>query len=83
MYSNKKKTPQKKQQLNKFIRLSGIGLQLGITIYLAAYFGKKLDAHYQNDKKVFTLVFIMIAFVGTLISLMVQLKKIQEKDKNE
>ena len=30
-----------------------------------------------------TIDFIMIAFAGSLISLMVQLKKIQEKEKNE
>lgn len=76
---NKKKLPQKKP-LNKFIRLSGVGLQIGISIYLASYFGKKIDAFYQNEKNYITLIFIMIAFLGSLISLMVQLKKIQEKD---
>ena len=70
----------KKEPLNKFIRLTGVGLQMGITIYLAAYFGKKIDAHYQFEKQYFTFLLIIIGFVGSLISLLVQLKKINEKD---
>ncbi len=70
----------KKKPLNKFIRLSGVGLQMGITIYAAAYFGKKIDAHYQFEKNYITLTLILFAFIGTLISLMAQLKKINEKE---
>ena len=64
----------KKKPLNKFIRLSGVGLQMGITIYFAAYFGTKIDAHYQFEKNYVTLIFILFGFVGSLISLMFQLK---------
>ena len=71
----------KGKPLNKFIRLSGVGLQMGITIYLAAYFGKKIDAHYQFEKNYITLVFILFGFVGSLVSLMAQLKKINDKEK--
>ena len=48
----------KKEPLNKFIRLSGVGLQMGITIYVAAYFGKKIDAHYQFDKKLLSPLYL-------------------------
>lgn len=72
--------PQKKP-LNKFVRLSGVGLQMGITIYLAAYFGKKIDAHYSFEKNYITLIFILFAFIGSLVSLMAQLKKINDKEK--
>ena len=70
----------KKEPLNKFIRLTGVGLQMGITIYFAAYFGKKIDAHYQFEKQYFTFILIIIGFVASLVSLLVQLKKINEKD---
>jgi|UniRef100_UPI0040485DD7 membrane protein DedA with SNARE-associated domain len=70
----------RKKPLNKFVRLTGIGLQMGITIYLAAYFGKRIDAHYQFEKKYATLGLILFAFIGSLYSLLVQLKKINEKD---
>lgn len=70
---------QQKKPLNKFIRLTGVGLQMGITIYLAAYFGKKLDAHFQFEKKYITLTLILFGFVGSLISLLIQLKKINDE----
>jgi hypothetical protein len=72
--------PQKKKQLNKFIRLTGVGLQMGITIYLAAYVGKKLDTYYNFEKNYITLVLILFGFIGSLVSLMIQLKKINEKE---
>jgi len=63
------------------VRLSGVGLQMGITIYLAAYFGKKIDAHYGFEKNYITLIFILVGFLGSLVSLMAQLKKINDKEK--
>jgi hypothetical protein len=71
----------KKKPLNTFVRLSGVGLQMGITIYLAAYFGKKIDAHYGFEKNYITLIFILVGFLGSLVSLMAQLKKINDKEK--
>lgn len=71
----------KKEPLNKFVRLSGVGLQMGITIYLAAYFGKKIDAHYGFEKNYITLILILVSFIGSMVSLMAQLKKINDKEK--
>ena len=71
----------KKEPLNKFVRLSGVGLQMGITIYLAAYFGKKIDAHYGFEKNYITLILILFSFIGSMVSLMAQLKKINDKEK--
>jgi hypothetical protein len=73
--------PPQKKPLNKFVRLSGVGLQMGITIYLAAYFGKKIDAHYGFEKNYITLILILLGFIGSLVSLMAQLKKINDKEK--
>jgi Na+-driven multidrug efflux pump len=73
-------SPQKKP-LNKFVRLTGVGLQMGITIYLAAYFGKKIDNYYNFEKNYSTLILILFGFIGSLVSLMVQLKKINDKEK--
>ena len=71
----------KGKPLNQFIRLSGVGLQMGITIYLAAYVGKKIDAHFGFEKNYTTIVLILFGFIGSLVSLMVQLKKINDKEK--
>lgn len=69
-----------KKPLNKFIRLTGVGLQMGITMYVAAYIGKKLDAYYGFEKKYFTLTLVIFGFLASLWSLLVQLKKINEED---
>ena len=71
----------KRKPLNQFIRLSGVGLQMGITIYLAAYVGKKIDTHFGFEKNYTTIILILLGFIGSLVSLMVQLKKINDKKK--
>ena len=65
--------------LNKFIRLSGSGVQMGVTIYLAAYFGKKMDAYFGYHNAI-TLSLVLVAFIVSIYSLLQQLKKIQEKE---
>ena len=57
-----------------------MGIQLGVTIYLAAYFGKKLDAYYGNEKRIITLVFIVLAMAVSLYGLLSQIKKMQDKE---
>ena len=69
----------KKSQLNKFIQLTGVGLQMGITIYLGAFFGKKLDAYFEYEKKTFTIILTLIALVASLYSVISQLKRINDK----
>lgn len=69
----------KKNQLNKFVALTGVGLQMGLTIYLGAFFGKKLDAYFQYEKKTFTIILTLIALVASLYSVISQLKRINDK----
>ena len=72
--------PNKKKQLNKYLQLTGIAFQMGITIYLGAYFGKKLDAHYQNSSKLFTIILTLASLAIAIYSVLAQLKKINDKD---
>ena len=51
---------------------------MGITIYLGAFFGKKLDAHYQTNK-VFTIILTLLALIASLWSVIAQLKRINDK----
>ena len=71
--------PQKKKQLNRYIRLTGVAFQMGITIYLGAYFGKWLDAHFQTSTKIFTIIGTLLAMVVSIWSVLIQLKKINDK----
>lgn len=73
MASNKKKN-----QLHKYLALTGVAFQMGLTIYLGAYFGKKLDAHFQTDKT-YTLILTLLALGASLWSVLAQLKRINDK----
>ena len=66
-----------KKQLNKYIRLTGIGLQMGITIYLASYLGKWLDVKYPNDNNLYTIVLTLIGVGLSFYSFLKQVKNIQ------
>lgn len=70
--SNKKS----KKPLNKYIRLTGIGLQMGITIYLAAYLGKWLDLKYPNENDIYTIILTLLGVVLSFYSLLKQIKNI-------
>jgi membrane protein DedA with SNARE-associated domain len=68
--------PNPKKPLNKYIRLTGAGLQMGVTIYLGAYFGKWLDIKYPNDHNWFTIILTLLAVVISFYSLLKQIKDI-------
>ncbi len=65
-----------KKQLNKYLRLTGIGLQMGITIYLASYLGKWLDVKYPNENNLYTIILTLLGVVISFYSLLKQVKKI-------
>jgi len=73
------KKPKKKKQLNRYIQLTGVAFQMGITIYLGAYFGKWLDEHFHTSKKPFTIILTLLAMVASIWSVLTQLKKINDK----
>jgi len=52
---------------------------MGITFYLAAYFGKRLDAKYQLPKPYFTIGFILLGLIVSIYNLVSQLKNISKK----
>lgn len=54
--------------------------QMGITIYLGAYFGKRLDERYQNEKPWFTIIGVLSTLVLSLLSLIKQLKRLNKDD---
>jgi len=65
-----------KKQLNKYIRLTGIGIQMGVTIYLGAYFGKWLDAKYSGEHQTYTIIFTLLALLVSFYSLSKQIKDV-------
>ena len=65
---------------NKFASLAGMGIQMGATIFIGAYFGKYLDGKYQFEKNWFTIALTLAAVGISLYNILKQLKKINGDD---
>ena len=65
-----------KKPLNKALRLSGAGLQIGLTIYLGSLLGKWLDL--KLEKTFLTETITLIAVFIAMYSLIKQANKINE-----
>ena len=73
-----KKPPKKPTQPNHLARLSGVGLQMGTTIFAGAYFGKWMDEIYPSEKEWFTIGFTLLFVAIALYNVLRQVKKINE-----
>lgn len=72
----KKKANKKKNSTPKNIAIfTGIAAQMGITIFLGAYFGKWLDDKYPADKKWFTMALTILSVSIALYAVLKQINK--------
>jgi hypothetical protein len=72
-------TEPKKQSAKTFVRFTGIGLQLGITIYLGGLLGEWLDNNHPVDDVSFHKICTMFAVVGGTVSVIIQVIKFGKK----
>ena len=57
-----------KNNLKAFARFSGIGIQMGLTIYLGYFSGTWLDKRYNNSDELYTkLVTLTAVFLSTYL----------------
>lgn len=66
--------------LRKWAALSGIGLQMGATIFVCAWGGKKLDRYFGMEKSWFTIGLVLFGVFASLFVLMRQLKHLNKDD---
>ena len=76
MRKNKRK---KKSPHNKYLILTSVSFQMGVTFYLAAYFGAYLDEKYMFEKKWSTIFLILVALIFSIYNVIKQLKKINNE----
>ena len=67
--------PKEKNQFHKYLSLIGVAFQMGATIYLFVYFGKKLDEKYPNEKNYFT---IFLTLLGVFVSMFIIVKQLNK-----
>ena len=68
-------TNQKKKPLNKFLRLSNLGIQMGLIIVVAVFAGLKTDLYFKFDAY-FTVIFSLLGVFGALFFAIKEAKKI-------
>lgn len=70
---DERKQKNKNKPLKNWAILSGIAIQMGVTIFLFAWLGKKLDQQYPSEKNWFTIGFVLI---GVAVSIYVVIKQL-------
>lgn len=65
----------KRSQLKNWAIFSGIAFQMGATIFVCAWIGKKLDERYPSDKNWFTIGFVLFGLVASVYVVLKQLKR--------
>jgi len=69
-----------KDSIKGYLKYSMFAVQMGVTIYLGAFAGKKLDAMYPMEKKWFTMLLVIVSVTLSLFVLLRQLKKEDSKN---
>ena len=58
-------TNQKKKPLNQFLKLSNLGIQMGLIIGISVFAGLKTDLYFKFDA-IFTVIFSLMGVFGAL-----------------
>ncbi|WP_107039392.1 AtpZ/AtpI family protein [Brumimicrobium mesophilum] len=66
---NKGNQEDTKKRVNTYVRFSGIALQMGIVITIAALGGDWLDEKQENEFPIWTLVLTLIAIFASLFQI--------------
>ena len=75
MDNNENKKPEK--PLKNVAVLSGIAIQMGVTIYLFVISGKWLDAKFNNDDKLFIIIMTLLGVAISLYAVIKQVNRIK------
>lgn len=73
---DKNKKHNQKSQLKQIAALSGIAIQMGITIYLFVILGKWLDSKFNESGKAFLIIGTLVGVAISLYAVLKQIKKL-------
>ena len=71
---------QNKKPLNKYLRFSGIAIQMGLTIYLGSKLGEWLDSYFLNENQLYYKICTLFAVFLAMFSVIRQVTKISNKN---
>ncbi|MGL2962679.1 AtpZ/AtpI family protein [Flavobacterium sp. RSB2_4_14] len=72
--------PQKKKQRNKWLTLINIPIQMGVIVFLFAYFGRWLDEKYSNPHRLYVKTLTLLGVAIAFYNINRQLKEINKSD---
>jgi F0F1-type ATP synthase assembly protein I len=76
MARNNNQNQDQKKQLKQIATLTGIAIQMGVTIYLFVVLGKWLDTKYNSSEKTFLIICTLFGVAISLYAVLQQIKKI-------
>lgn len=74
MADNQNKKNQKPH--NRWIVLTGAGIQMGVVMFVCAFIGKKLDVYFNTETAWFTIGFVLFGIFSSMYLLLKQIKNL-------
>lgn len=68
-----------KKSTNKWLPLINIPIQMGIIIFMAAYFGNWLDENYPNTKIYYSKILVIVGVIIAIYNVIRQTNEINKK----
>jgi undecaprenyl pyrophosphate phosphatase UppP len=72
--------PQKKKSRNKWLALINIPIQMGVIVFLFAYFGRWLDQKFPNPHAIYVKISTLVGVAIAFYNINRQLKEINKSD---
>ena len=66
MSKSQKNKESKDQGAVNYAKYSGLAIQMGVIVFIGAFVGSKIDAHFATAKPYFTVLFALIGIVAAL-----------------
>ncbi len=60
---------------NKYLKFSNLAIQMGLIIGLGTYLGHYLDLKFENNNKLWTIIFSLFSITGALYQVFTSFKK--------
>lgn len=73
-------------KLSKYVRFTGMGFQMGVTIWVASLIGNWLDSKYPNEQNMYFKGITLLAVFGATYSFIrqvIDLQKSEEKNHDQ
>ncbi|XOV66702.1 MAG: AtpZ/AtpI family protein [Fluviicola sp.] len=80
--SSQEDKDKKSRNSARYLALTGIAAQMGVTIVAGGYLGKYLDGKYPNDKQWFTIGVTLFSVAVALYVVLKQVNRLNQKDEN-